>query len=124
MQPIFFQTIDWNNLPVTEHAGETGVARWRTIQYDRFRMRMIEYSKGYAADHWCTKGHIVYCLEGEMISELADGSVYTLSEGMSYQVSDCVSTHRSYSKNGVKLLIIDGGFLEYDRSINRNPWRM
>lgn len=124
MQPIFFQTTDWNDVPVTEHAGETGVARWRTIQYSRFRMRVIEYSKGYLADHWCTKGHIVFCLEGEMVSELSDGRVFTLSQGMSYQVSDEVSTHRSYSEHGVKLLIIDGGFLEYDKSINRNPWRM
>lgn len=124
MQPIFFQTIDWSNVPVTEYAGETGVARWRTIQYNRFRMRVIEYSKGYKADHWCAKGHIVFCLEGEMTSELSDGRVFTLSEGMSYQVSDDVSSHRSHSENGVKLLIIDGGFLDYDKSINRNPWRM
>lgn len=124
MEPIFFQTIDWNNVPTTEHAGETGVARWKTIQNQQFRMRVIEYSKGYMADHWCTKGHIVFCLEGEMTSELSDGRVFTLKEGMSYQVSDKVSSHRSYSKDGVKLLIIDGGFLEYDNSINRNPWRM
>ncbi len=124
MEPIFFQTIDWNNIPATEHAGETGVARWKTIQNHHFRMRVIEYSKGYMADHWCTKGHIVFCLEGEMMSELSDGRVFTLKEGMSYQVSDKVSSHRSYSKDGVKLLIIDGGFLDYDKSIIRNPWRM
>jgi len=124
MKPIFFQPIDWNNVEVTEHAGETGVARWKTIQYNSFRMRLIEYSKDYKADHWCAKGHIVFCLEGEMTSELSDGRVFTLSEGMSYQVSDNVSVHRSQSKNGVKLLIIDGGFLMYDQSVNRNPWKM
>jgi hypothetical protein len=117
MKPIFFQTIDWSAIPITEHAGEKGVARWRTIQYHRFRMRVIEYSEGY-------KGHIVFCLEGEMTSELSDGRMFTLSEGMSYQVSDDVSSHRSHSKNGVKLLIIDGEFLKVDKSINRNPWRM
>ena len=124
MEPILFQTIDWKTIPVTEHAGEKGIARWKTIQNHNFRMRVIEYSTGYTADHWCAKGHIVFCLEGEMTSELSDGRVFTLSAGMSYQVSDNVSLHRSYSKNGVKLLIIDGGFLKYDRSTNRNPWRM
>jgi len=124
MEPVFFQTIDWNNIPVTEHAGQTGIARWKTIQNHSFRMRLIEYSKGYMADHWCAKGHIVFCLAGEMTSELSDGRVFTLSEGMSYQVSDGVSSHRSHSKNGVKLLIIDGGFLKVDKSANRNPWRM
>jgi len=122
MEPIFFKTIDWSNIPITEHAGETGVAHWKTIQCDRFRMRVIEYSKDYKADHWCVKGHIVFCLEGEMTSELSDGRVFTLSEGMSYQVSDGVSTHRSHSKNGVKLLIIDGEFLKNNKAIN--PWRM
>jgi len=124
MEPILFKTIDWNSIPVTEHAGETGVARWKTIQCDRFRMRVIEYSKDYKANHWCSKGHLVFCLEGEMTSELSDGRVFTLSEGMSYQVSDGVSAHRSSSKGGVKLLILDGGFLTHDKSVNRNPWRM
>jgi hypothetical protein len=124
MSPISFQTIDWSNMPVTEHAGQTGIARWKTIQNHTFRMRVIEYSAGYMADHWCAKGHIVFCLEGEMTSELSDGSLYTLSAGMSYLVSDNMSLHRSYSKNGVKLLIIDGGFLKYDKSAYHNPWRM
>ena len=124
MEPIFFQTIDWNNVPVTEHAGVTGVARWKTIQYDSFRMRLVEYSKGYTADHWCAKGHIVFCLEGEMTSELSDGRTFTLSRGMSYQVSDDVSTHRSSTKKGVKLLILDGRFLKTNKTVNHNPWRM
>jgi hypothetical protein len=124
MDPIFFQTIDWNNIPITEHAGETGVAHWRTVHHDRFRMRMVEYSKNYKADHWCFKGHLVYCLEGEMISELSDGRTFRLSAGMSYQVSDGIDAHRSYSQNGVKLLIIDGGFLKSSRTLNTNPWRM
>ncbi|MBA4056794.1 MAG: hypothetical protein C0490_18920 [Marivirga sp.] len=124
MEPIFFHTIDWNNIPQTQHAGETGVAQWKTIQHDRFRMRMVEYSKNYKADHWCLKGHIVYCLEGEMISELSDGRVFKLSAGMSYHVSDGMDAHRSYSQNGVKLLIIDGGFLKSSKTLNANPWKM
>ncbi len=124
MNPIYFQTIDWNTIPATHHDGETGLAQWKTIQHETFRIRIVEYSKDYRADHWCAKGHLVYCLEGEMISELSDGRTFTLSEGMSYELSDDVSLHRSHTKNGVKLLIIDGEFLKHNQPITRNPWRM
>lgn len=109
---IPFQVTDWSTVPVTEYRGETGMAYWRTWQHGDLRMRLVEYSPNYLADHWCEKGHLLYCLEGEMISELSDGTKYTLKAGMSYQVSDELSSHRSVSKNGVKLLIIDGGFLK------------
>lgn len=109
---IPFQTIDWANVPKTEHKGEQGVAYWQTIQFDGLRVRVVEYSKGYIADHWCKKGHIVYCLEGEVINEQEDGENSILTPGMSYVVSDDLSSHRSVTKDGVKLLIIDGGFLK------------
>ncbi|WP_333821022.1 DHCW motif cupin fold protein [Ohtaekwangia sp.] len=126
MQSILFQTTDWAAVPVTEHRGEQGTARWRTRQFDGLRIRLVEYSAGYKADHWCKAGHIVYCIEGEMISELADGRTFTLSSGMTYQVSDNVSMHRSYSEKGVKLLIIDGDFLNTKKETERilNPWRI
>lgn len=108
---IPFQTIDWQNIPKTEHKGETGTAYWQTIQFEGLRLRYVEYSKNYKADHWCKKGHIVYCLKGEVINELEDGTQSILKEGMSYIVSDNLSSHRSISKNGVCLLIIDGTFL-------------
>jgi len=107
-----FQTIDWANVPKTEHQGETGIAYWQTIQLPGLRIRIVEYSNGYLADHWCTKGHIVHCLEGEFLSELIDGSKSILTKGMTYVVSDDLSSHRSIAKNGVKLLIIDGDFLK------------
>jgi len=109
---IPFQTIDWNNVPRIEYSGTTGIAYWRTMQFDGLRVRHVEYSEGYLADHWCEKGHIVYCLKGEVINELKDGTKSTLKEGMSYIVSDDLSSHRSISKNGVQLLIIDGDFLK------------
>lgn len=112
MSPILFNTTDWDNIPATQHNGEYGMAYWRTLQYEGLRIRLVEYSKGYKADHWCKAGHIVYCIEGEMTSELADGRTFTISKGMSYQVSDNVSQHRSHSKEGVKLLIVDGTFLK------------
>jgi len=108
---ILFQTIDWASVPKTEHAGENGIAIWQTMQYSGLRIRIVEYSKGYIADHWCQKGHIVQCLEGEFISELQNGENFILKKGMTYVVSDDLSSHRSVAENGVKLLIIDGGFL-------------
>lgn len=108
---IPFQTIDWNTVDSIEHEGETGISLWRTIQFNGLRIRMVEYSKGYTADHWCEKGHIVHCIEGEFVSELQTGERYVLLPGMSYVVSDNLSSHRSSTKDGVKLLIIDGQFL-------------
>jgi hypothetical protein len=112
MSKIEFQTIDWSKIAPTEYAGDSGLAVWRTIQYDGLRVRMVEYSAGYFANHWCKKGHIVQCLEGEFVSELDSGERFSLSKGMTYIVSDDLSTHRSSTKNGVKLLIIDGDFLK------------
>jgi mannose-6-phosphate isomerase class I len=109
---IPFQIVDWNSFPKTEHQGETGMAYWQTWQTDDLRVRIVEYTAGYLADHWCRKGHIVHCLEGSFVSELQNGESFTLTPGMSYIVSDELSSHRSISENGVKLLIIDGGFLK------------
>jgi hypothetical protein len=111
MYKIPFQITDWDNIPVTEHAGETGIALWKTLQLGNLRIRMVEYSANYKADHWCQLGHVIFCVEGEMRTELSGGQEYTLTKGMSYQVSDNLSSHRTSSENGVKLFIIDGDFL-------------
>jgi hypothetical protein len=121
---IPFQTTDWNAVPRTEHRGETGIAYWETMQYDGLRVRRVQYSANYKADHWCALGHIVYCIEGEMTSELADGRTFILSAGMSYQVSNGASSHRSISQHGATLLIIDGNFLKANREPILNPWKM
>jgi hypothetical protein len=115
MSNFDFQTIDWDLIPATEHKGDTGIAVWRTLQLEGLRIRRVDYSMGYLADHWCKKGHIVHCIEGEFISELDNGQKFTLSQGMTYIVSDDLSSHRSYSENGVKLLIIDGDFLKLSK---------
>jgi len=109
---ILFQTIDWKNIPKTKHKGEQGIAYWQTAQYDGLRIRIVKYSNGYFADHWCKKGHIVHCLEGEFISEMENGECFKLTEGMTYVVSDVLISHRSVTNKGVKLLIIDGDFLK------------
>lgn len=112
MSQIPFQLIDWNEVPLAMHPGESGNAWWKTIQNPGLRVRMLEYSAGYLADHWCTKGHIVHCLEGEFISEMQGGTEFRITEGMTYIVSDEMSAHRSKTEKGVKLLIIDGDFLK------------
>lgn len=109
---IDFTTIDWSLVPRTEHKGTTGNAYWQTMQFPGLRIRIVEYSQGYLADHWCHKGHIVHCLEGEFSSELENGETFHLTKGMTYVVSDDLSSHRSISPNCVKLLIIDGDFLK------------
>lgn len=109
---IPFQTIDWSAIPKIEHQGEKGNAIWQTIQFSGLRIRIVEYSKGYIADHWCQKGHILHCLEGEFISELQNGEKFILRKGMSYVVSDDLSSHRSNTSYGVKVMIIDGDFLK------------
>lgn len=111
MHPIPFHITDWEQLPAVEHRGEKGNALWRTITYNDLRIRVVEYSPGYLADHWCSLGHIIYCLEGSMITEMNDGKSFELKQGMSYEVSDNMSSHRTYSKDGVKLFIVDGKFL-------------
>jgi hypothetical protein len=109
---IPFQSIDWPAIPKVEYKGETGTATWQTVQFPGLRIRIVEYSGGYLADHWCQKGHIVHCLDGEFISELQNGDKFTLKKDMTYVVSDELSSHRSYSENGVKVMIIDGDFLK------------
>lgn len=102
-----FQTLDWSSMVPEEHAGTTGMARWKIFQMGDIRIRMVEYSAGYFADHWCSKGHIIYCIRGEMVTELDDGRKLILKEGMSYQVGDNSDAHRSRSANGCILFIVD-----------------
>ncbi len=107
MKNIPFGTTDWSQIEPTEHAGETGMALWHTQQFDAIRVRLVEYSPGYKADHWCKKGHILFCLEGELHTELSDGRQFVLTPGMSYQVADGAEPHRSYTLGGAKLFIVD-----------------
>jgi len=112
MSQIPFQLINWNEIPETMHPGESGIALWKTIQYPGLRVRIVKYTAGYLADHWCRKGHIVHCLKGDFVSEMQGGTEFRLTEGMSYVVSDDLSTHRSKTEYGVTLMIIDGDFLK------------
>jgi quercetin dioxygenase-like cupin family protein len=102
-----FTVTDWARMPVSEHPGITGKALWRTLMIGDLRVRMVEYSPGYRADHWCQRGHILYVLEGELVTELECGGSVVLHQGTSYQVSDGRSSHRSSTTTGAKLFIVD-----------------
>lgn len=104
---IPFGITDWSQIQATEHPGETGVAHWRTQQFGALRVRMVNYSPGYLADHWCHKGHILLCLEGELHTELEDGRRFVMTTGMSYQVADGAEAHRSSTSTGARLFIVD-----------------
>jgi len=108
MSQIPFGITDWSKVERTEHKGETGMATWRTRTFGEIRVRMVEYGPGYLADHWCAKGHILLCLEGELHTELADGRTFVLTPGMSYQVADNAEPHRSRTRTGAKLFISCG----------------
>lgn len=107
MHDIPFETTVWSEVPPTTHPGESGQAIWRTRQCGGIRVRMVEYSAGYAANHWCEKGHILLCLEGELHTELRDGRVFVLRPGVSYHVADDTIAHRSSTAVGAKLFIVD-----------------
>ena len=107
IEDVPFMTTDWQSLPTTQHPGETGVAHWKTIEVGNIRVRMVEYSPGYLADHWCSRGHVLYVLEGELVTELKDGRRFTLRPGTSYQVASDAEPHRSATSVGAKLFIVD-----------------
>lgn len=102
-----FTTTDWSVVPATEHPGTTGVAIWRTVQAGEIRVRMVQYSAGYQADHWCTRGHVLLVMEGELETELEDGRTIKLTAGMSYQVANDTTAHRSRTQAGARLFIVD-----------------
>ena len=107
MSGIPFGTTDWSTVEPTEHRGERGTATWRTREFGAIRVRMVQYSAGYRADHWCSKGHILLCLQGELHTELQDGRRFILHPGMSYQVADGAEPHRSTTESGATLFIVD-----------------
>lgn len=107
MTDLPFGVTDWSKIEPVEHKGEQGSAFWRTCQFGPVRVRMVDYTPGYLADHWCVKGHILLCLEGSLTTELQDGRVFTLTPGTSYQVADNAEPHRSRTESGAKLFIVD-----------------
>ncbi|MFO0619680.1 MAG: DHCW motif cupin fold protein [Polyangiaceae bacterium] len=107
LEGVPFQTIDWAKVPETHHPGAPGVAVWRTREVGNVRVRRVDYPAGYVADHWCARGHVVHVLEGELLTELRDGRAIVLRAGETYLVADGDGEHRSSSRGGASLLIVD-----------------
>src|SRR5512137_1839000 len=107
IEGVPFSTTDWTKVPVTEHPGEAGTATWRTLEIDNLRIRVVVYTPGYRADHWCERGHVVLVLEGELVTELASGESQTLRAGQSYVVAEGAAPHRSHTSGGATLFVVD-----------------
>jgi hypothetical protein len=107
IEDVPFTVVDWSQVPSTNHPGETGMALWRTVEAGNIRVRMVEYSPGYLADHWCSRGHVLLVLEGELLTELQTGERHVLKAGQSYQVADGAMPHRSRTDTGATLFIAD-----------------
>jgi hypothetical protein len=107
LQDIPFTSIDWSRVEPTTHLGDPGTAMWHTVEVGNVRARIVQYSPGYIADHWCKRGHVILVLEGELITDLEDGRSFVLGEGQSYIVADDESGHRSRSPKGARLFIVD-----------------
>jgi len=107
MNDIPFAATDWSQVERVEKSAQAGQAFWQTLQYGELRVRKVEYTPGYVSDHWCTKGHVLLCLAGELHTELQDGRKFTLTPGMSYQVADNAEPHRSTAPLGATLFIVD-----------------
>ncbi|MEK7667643.1 MAG: DHCW motif cupin fold protein [Gemmatimonadota bacterium] len=107
IEGVPFATIDWDKVPETEHPGETGAAYWRKVEMGNIRVRRVRYAPGYQADHWCSKGHVLLVLEGELTTELKNGTAVVMAAGMSYQVADDAMPHRSRTAGGATLFIVD-----------------
>jgi quercetin dioxygenase-like cupin family protein len=107
IEQVPFCTMDWSGAEATEHPGITGTAYWKTFEMGNIRVRMVEYTPGYMADHWCHRGHVLLVLEGELVTQLDDGREFVLKQGMSYQVAEDADPHRSHTETGAKLFIVD-----------------
>lgn len=108
IEGVPFVTVDWSTVEPTVHKGETGEATWRTFEQGNIRVRLVDYSPGYSADHWCARGHVLLVLEGRLTTELKDGRVFELLPGMSYHAEDDPENpHRSRTEEGARLFIVD-----------------
>jgi hypothetical protein len=107
IEDVPFRVVDWAQIPRTAHPGETGTAYWRTVEVGNIRVRMVEYSQGYLADHWCPRGHVLLVLTGQLVTELKNGERHVLRTGDSYQVAEDAMPHRSRTESGATLFIVD-----------------
>lgn len=108
IQGIPFVVINWNEIASTKHRGKSGKALWRTFEEGNIRVRMVDYPPGYVSDHWCSRGHVLLVLTGELSLELMDGRKFTLQSESSFQVEDDeANPHRPTTELGASVFIVD-----------------
>ncbi len=108
IKDVPFEVIDWNSIPSKKYKGATGTSYWRTVNSGNIRVRKVEYSPEFKSDHYCSRGHILLVLEGELFIEIKNGSTYNLQAGNSFQCEDDESNpHLAYSEKGAKVFIVD-----------------
>lgn len=96
--------VDWSRTPATKTAGATS----RAHKTNDVQLRVVDYDPGYLADHWCSKGHILYVISGSLTIEHGDGKAsYELAAGMSWQTADNGPPHRVRSTGGATVFIVD-----------------
>ena len=106
--PLPFTVVDWSAMPVTTFSGSSGTGSERILNMGDLRVRVVDFSAGYFADHWCDRGHVLFVLEGELVSQLKDGRRFVLKKGMSYQVSNSGDQpHRTFTPRAARVFIVD-----------------
>ena len=99
---------DWPNAPTSIQQGKSGTATVQTRQVGDIQLRVVSYSPGYTADHWCHKGHIVFVVSGILTIEHEDGQRHDVAAGASYHVADDDGApHRVMSEAGATAFIVD-----------------
>jgi len=108
IEHVPYNSINWSNINPVEHKGESGTSFWQTVETGNIRVRIVEYSKGFVADHFCERGHVGLVLEGELQIKLKDRKTFQLKLGMSFLLADDkTNPHTVISDNGAKIFIID-----------------
>ncbi len=107
IEQVPFTVIEWERVPVTEVPGKSGTAQMRTVIDDTLCVRMVDFTPGYTADHWCAKGHIAFVIAGSLKVVVADGRSFDLGAGSSFHVGDQAGRHRVSSDTGAKVYIVD-----------------
>ena len=108
LNDVSYSLIDWQNVESTEVKGITGHAFWKTKKFNDLRIRIIEKSPGYRADHYCKKGHVIYVIDGEMVIDFENGEKFSVSAGQTVFLGDDPEFgHSTFTENGIKYFIID-----------------
>ena len=107
IENVPFTTISWENQRAITVPGETGFAIVKAVQAGEICLRLVEFTPGYRADHWCSKGHVVFVLSGSLSTVLRDGRAFEAVAGSSFHVGDEEDHHLVETSNGATVFIVD-----------------